>query len=151
VRVARFTDLSPLTLYRLLRLRSAVFVVEQASCYEDIDGLDADPSTWHVWVDGGDGGDGGGEPLAVARVVAEPGGGSRIGRVATGPAARGAGLAGLVMRAALEVAERPVVLDAQAPLVAWYERFGFRVTGPPFDDAGVEHVPMRLDGPGGHR
>lgn len=142
VRVARFADLDAGTLYGLLRLREAVFQLEQRSLYEDLDGRDTEPATWHLWVEGE--GDAGGDPVAVARVVAEPGGGSRIGRVATAPAARGAGLAARVVAAALEVAGRPVVLDAQEPLVAWYERFGFVVTGPAFDDAGVLHVPMRL-------
>lgn len=143
VRLARFEDLDAATLYGLLRLRAAVFVVEQASIFEDLDGRDTEPTTWHLWIDRD--GDGGG-PLAVARVVAEPGGGSRIGRVATHPSARGAGLAARLVDAALALAERPVVLDAQEPLVAWYERFGFRVVGEVFDDAGLPHVPMRLDG-----
>lgn len=138
--MARFAELDGATLYGLLRLRSGVFVVEQASLFEDLDGRDTEPSTWHLWVDG----DAPGHPLAVARVVAEPGGGSRVGRVATAPAARGAGLAARLVAAALEVAARPVVLDAQEGLVAWYGRFGFEVTGPPFDDAGIPHVPMRL-------
>jgi ElaA protein len=139
VRLARFADLAPATLYGLLRLRAAVFVLEQASLFEDLDGRDTEPSTWHLWVE-----DGAGAPVAVARVVAEPGGGSRIGRVATAPAARRAGLAARLVEAALGVADRPVVLDAQETLVGWYERFGFEVTGPPFDDAGIPHVPMRL-------
>jgi ElaA protein len=36
----------------------------------------------------------------------------------------------------------PVVLDAQAPLQPWYESFGFRVSGEPFVEDGIPHVPM---------
>lgn len=149
LRRARGSELDAATLYGLLRLRSAVFVVEQQSIFDDLDGRDLDPATWHLWVDGerdgdGHGGGGGRAAVAVVRVTTEPGGGSRIGRVATAPSHRGAGIAAHLVGAALELAARPVTLDAQEPLVGWYERFGFRVVGTVFDDAGIPHVPMRL-------
>ena len=37
-----FDALLPRTLYALLQLRSAVFVVEQACAFQDLDGADAD-------------------------------------------------------------------------------------------------------------
>ena len=40
--------------------------------------------------------------------------------------------------------DRDVVLDAQTPLAAWYESFGFEVTGAEFLDDGIPHLPMRL-------
>ena len=46
---AALHDLSPQTLYRLLALRSAVFVVEQTCCYLDPDG--ADLTALHVWAE----------------------------------------------------------------------------------------------------
>ena len=39
--------------------------------------------------------------------------------------------------------DRPVVMDAQSALRAWYERFGFEVTGSEFLDDGIPHLPMR--------
>ena len=35
-----FSDLSKNQLYEILRLRSAVFIVEQQGCYQDLDGVD---------------------------------------------------------------------------------------------------------------
>jgi predicted GNAT family N-acyltransferase len=49
------------------------------------------------------------------------------------------------MRRALELADaagHDVVLDAQSPLRDWYERFGFVVSGDPFVEDGIPHLPM---------
>jgi ElaA protein len=46
---------------------------------------------------------------------------------------------------ALELTDRAgddVLLDAQSPLRAWYVRFGFEVSGEPFVEDGIPHVPM---------
>ena len=39
--------------------------------------------------------------------------------------------------------DREVRLDAQTGLTAFYEGYGFEVTGPAFDEDGIMHVPMR--------
>jgi ElaA protein len=63
--------------------------------------------------------------------------------VATARAARGGGLAALLMRRALELAgERTVVLGAQAYLAEWYARFGFVRDGADYLEDGILHVPM---------
>ena len=134
-----FAALSPATLYALLRLRVDVFVVEQACPYPELDGRDTEPSTRHWWTERE------GEIVACLRVLAEPDGTTRIGRVATAPALRRAGLAAQLVAAVLNEARRPVVLDAQAHLRGWYERLGFVVAGEDFVEDGIPHVPMRLD------
>ncbi len=139
VRVAAFTDLDPLTLYRLLELRVAVFVVEQACAYPELDGRDTEPATRHLWVESD------GLPDAYLRILQEPDGTARIGRVATAPERRGAGLATALVRRALELtAPDTVVLSAQSHLAGWYAQLGFVVDGPEFLDDGIPHVPMRL-------
>jgi ElaA protein len=40
-----------------------------------------------------------------------------------------------------------VLLDAQSPLRAWYERFGFEVSGEPFVEDGIPHLPMSRQHP----
>jgi ElaA protein len=136
VRVASFDQLDAATLYALLRLRVDVFVVEQRSPYPDLDGRDLEPSTRHLWI--------GEPPVAYLRLLAEPDGTLRIGRVAVAPAARGTGLAGRLMDAALDlVGDRDCVLDAQTYLVDFYTRYGFAPTGPEFLDDGIPHLPMR--------
>jgi len=133
-----FSELDPETAYRLWRLRADVFVVEQDCVYPDLDGRDLEPGTRHVFAheDGG--------PTAYLRILAEPDGVARIGRVCVAPTHRSAGLAGRLMRAALdEIGDGASVLGAQAHLREWYERFGYVVDGPEYDEDGILHVPMR--------
>jgi ElaA protein len=135
---ASFAELDAATLYALLRLRVDVFVVEQRCPYPELDGRDTEPSTVHLWlVDDG-------APVGYLRLLCEPDGSARIGRVAVARPARGAGLASRLMAAALaRVGDRDCVLDAQTPLVGFYRRLGFSPTGPEFLDDGIPHVPMR--------
>jgi ElaA protein len=135
----RFEQLDSETLYQLLRLRVDVFVVEQHCAYPELDGRDIEPDAMHLWLTDGDDK----APLGYLRVLTEPTGAARIGRVAVAPAARGAGIARRLMTAALtQVGERPCVLDAQANLVEFYRSLGFEVTGPEYLEDGIPHVPM---------
>ena len=136
VRVAAFGDLDTTTLYAILRLRGDVFVVEQKCVYADLDGRDTEPGTRHLWVSRGD------EILAYLRIL-DDGEVRRIGRVVVAPGARGAGLAGRLMDAALaEIGGTASVLEAQAYLVGFYERYGFAVAGDEYVEDGIAHVPM---------
>jgi ElaA protein len=149
LRVAGFGELSAGTLYRLLRLRVDVFVVEQRCPYPELDGRDAEPGTRHLWLAADPTGDEDGAPLAYLRMLDEPDGTARIGRVCVAPAARGAGLAGRLMRAALDLlGTRPSVLDAQTYLTGFYASLGYERAGPEFVEDGIPHVPMtRVPGP----
>lgn len=131
-------ELALTALYEILTLRCAVFVVEQDCPYLDLDGRDLEPSTVHLWLTDG------AEVAAYVRVLAEPDGGSRIGRVVTAPAHRGQHLSARLLEQALVIAARPVVLAAQSHLVGLYARHGFLVDGPEFLEDGIPHTPMRL-------
>lgn len=136
VRTASFQDLEIGTLYAILKLRSDVFVVEQECAYPDLDGRDDEPGTRHLWISRGD------QIRAYLRIL-DDGDAMRIGRVVTAPEARGAGLAGELVDAALTViGNRPSVLDAQAHLVRFYAKFGYQQTGPEYLEDGIPHVPM---------
>ncbi|WP_410812382.1 GNAT family N-acetyltransferase [Micromonospora sp. 067-2] len=140
VRTAPFADLDARTFHDLLKLRIDVFVVEQHCPYPELDGRDVEPGTRHVWVTDGD------APLAYLRILADPDGAARIGRVVVAPTARGDGHAGRLMTTALEVVgDRPSVLEAQSHLVAFYARHGFAVSGPEYVEDGIPHTPMRRD------
>ena len=139
IRSAGGNELDAATLYRILALRSAVFVVEQDCVYLDPDGRDLEPSAVQVWAERD------GEVVATLRVLDEPNGAARIGRVATAPDERGAGLAGQLLRHALTMVDgRPVELHAQSHLARWYETFGFVRDGADYLDDGIPHTPMRL-------
>ncbi len=138
---APVAEIDPRTLYRILWLRVTVFVVEQQAAYPEIDGRDIEAGAELMWAGEGD------VVLATLRVLREAAN-NRIGRVATAPDARGRGIAADLMRAAIEVLDAeapgiPILLDAQAHLSSWYARFGFVVSGPPFAEDGIPHVPMR--------
>lgn len=141
---AAFGDLDAATLYRILRLRAEVFVVEQDCPYLDPDGRDDEPGTRHCWV--ADGADGAGV-AAYLRLLTDgvaDDADRRIGRVVTAPRARGRGHAAALVAHALRLAgPRPVVLDAQSHLVDWYARHGFAVDGAEFVEDGIPHTPMR--------
>ena len=134
---ADFSELDPVTAYRILALREQVFVVEQDCVYADLDGRDVEPTTVHLWVEVE------GAPVSYLRVLDE-GDHARIGRVVTQRTHRGRGLGAALLRAALEViGERRIELHAQAHLRGWYERFGFEVSGEEFLEDGILHLPMQ--------
>lgn len=138
VRSDRLADLAPQTLYAILRLRVDVFVVEQRCPYPELDGRDAEPDAVHWWYEED------GQVLAVLRLLVEPDGARRIGRVACRRAARSRGITAELLGAAVaDAGSDPITLDAQSHLVAWYERFGFVEAGEGFLEDGIPHTPMR--------
>jgi ElaA protein len=132
------TELTAQELHDILTLRVAVFVVEQACAYPEIDGRDLEPATTHRWLSDNQG------IAAYLRTLAEPEGAIRIGRVVTRPDRRGEGLSGRLVQGVL--ADNPgsvTVLAAQSHLTAFYQRFGYGPDGPQFVEDGIPHTPMR--------
>ncbi|MEJ2871844.1 GNAT family N-acetyltransferase [Actinomycetospora sp. OC33-EN08] len=132
---ARLDDMHPRDLYAVLALRVDVFVVEQRCAYPELDGRDLEAEHWWSRADGG-------ELTACLRVLAEPDGTTRIGRVVSAPAFRGTGAGAALFGAALAILPGAVVLGAQVRSQGFYERFGFTVSGPGYDEDGIPHVPM---------
>jgi len=142
VQDAPLAEIDPVTLYRILALRSAVFVVEQDCVYLDLDGRDLEPDARLLWIERD------GAVVTTLRLLLDDQRTARLGRVATARSARGDRLAAQLMTRALELCgERDVVLDAQSYLQQWYARFGFAQDGPEFLEDGIPHVPMRLTRP----
>lgn len=137
----RFANFSAALLYEVLRFRQAIFVVEQASPYPDLDGRDQDAQHLLLRIDGVLAG-----YLRLMPHAGEPR--VAIGRVAVAAARRGQGLARALMTEALIRCARDhrdctVTLSAQAHLAAFYESLGFRRTSDaPYDDYGVPHIDM---------
>jgi ElaA protein len=139
LRTAHFAELTPAELYGILRLRVDVFVVEQACPYPELDGRDTEPTTQHLWSPGEDG-----TVLSTIRLL-HNGEDRAIGRVATALPARGRGLSARLVERGIELCEgRTIDIGAQAYLEGWYSRFGFRRSGPDYDEDGIQHLPMRL-------
>ena len=68
---------------------------------------------------------------------------TRIGRVVTAPEHRGTGVGVALMREVLARIDGPAVLGAQVRVRGFYERLGFVVDGPEYDEDGIPHLPMR--------
>ncbi|MFJ1456950.1 GNAT family N-acetyltransferase [Nocardia wallacei] len=134
-------DLDTATLYKLLQLRVAVFVVEQKCAYPELDGLDLLPETRHLWLDDE------GEIISTLRLLEEHKDGVksfRIGRLCTTPPARGHGYTTRLLQAALaETGSATVRLNAQTYLVDMYTKHGFKPDGEEYIEDGIPHVPMR--------
>jgi ElaA protein len=127
-------------LYPLLTLRSEVFVVEQECPYQDLDGRDLLPTTTHLWWQPAD------EPDGYLRLLRDPDGSHRIGRVCTTKRTRGTGLGALLMKAAMEhIGDEAAVLEAQTYAQRFYSRFGFVAIGEPYFEDRIEHITMRRD------
>lgn len=142
---SRFSELSTADLYAVVRLREAVFVVEQNCPYPDADGRD--PDAWHLL--GWSAHDGGRSLLAYARVFeagvryAE----ASIGRIVTAPEVRGTGLGRILIEEGLRRLDslapgQPVKIAAQQRLEKFYTGFGFTAVSVPYDEDGIRHVDM---------
>ena len=136
-------EMEPVLLYDMLALREAIFVVEQACIYQELDGLDK--SARHLLMIKKQ------AVVAYLRVL-PPGGhetGVRIGRVAVASDWRKRGLARVMMHRAIEQAEvdypsSTIYLNAQTYLQGFYKTLGFRVSGVEFLEDGIPHIPMQM-------
>jgi ElaA protein len=139
-----FDDLSLRELYEILRLRSEVFVVEQACPYLDTDRKDY--VSWHLSLYVGS------ELAAYARLL--PVGVSypieaSIGRVVSSPAYRKTGVGRKLMQEAISQCAilfptAAIRIGAQAYLIRFYESMGFEQTGNDYMEDGIPHTEMLL-------
>lgn len=131
-------DLTATDVYGIWKIRDVVFSVEQQCDEPDVDGLDLLATTTHLWLADTDG------LTSYLRVLTDPDGARRIGRVATRIDLRGQGLSGqLVAEVTRLWGDGVLRLNAQAYLESWYGRFGYARRGPNFMEASIDHVPMQ--------
>lgn len=141
-----FDELAVLELHDLLRLRTDVFVVEQACAYAEIDGRD--PAALHII-----GRNDAGAIIAYARILPPVADDlPHVGRVVVRADHRGQGISAALMEHALEqlimhYGSRRSELAAQAHLEGFYQRFGYVRLGPDYPWDGIPHVDMRRDAP----
>ena len=134
-----FPELTTAELYDLLRIRSAVFVVEQDCAYQDMD-YDDQPAI-HLWLKDGE------RIVALCRVC--PAGTHMdevsIGRVIT--TERGKGYGKRIMLEGIRAAREHfgatrIDIEAQEYAKGFYEQVGFRQTSEPFILDGIPHIRM---------
>ena len=121
-----------------LALREEVFVGEQGvTVAADRDGRD--PEAVHlVAVEDG--------VLGTCRMLVEPGGTARFGRLCVRESARGRGIAAALLAAAEAEARAAgairIGMHAQTDALPLYERAGFTPYGDRFDEEGIDHLGM---------
>ena len=121
-----------------LALREEVFVGEQGVTVDaDRDGRDHE-ALHLVAVDG--------EMLGTCRMLVEPGGSARFGRLCVRASARGRGVAAALLQAAEAEARAAgavrIGMYAQTDALPLYERAGYTPYGERFDEEGIEHLGM---------
>jgi ElaA protein len=138
-----FDTLTVVELYELLKLRSAIFVVEQNCVFLDMD--DKDRDSLHLMAIEKD------IISAYCRIV-PPGviySEASIGRVITNAIARRSGLGKQLMQKAITETkilfpDTPIKIGAQLYLKKFYESFGFQQSGAVYLEDGIEHIIMYL-------
>lgn len=138
LRVRRIVE--PEDLARAFAIREAVFVLEQQVPLEEERDLD-DSRAVHVLALLGE------DAVGTGRLVQKDEGRGKIGRIAVLGRARGSGI-GRALMEALHAEGRilglgEVFLDAQVPVIPFYERLGYVAEGERFLDAGIWHRRMR--------
>ena len=142
-KLKKFDELTSSELYKILKERTLVFVVEQNCPYLEVDGKD--PFSYHLFKEDN------GEIVAYLRVL--PAGVSyqemSIGRVFVKKEYRGQGIAGELLQKGLdfiqhELKETKVKIQAQDYLRNFYSSFGFQPISEIYLEDNIPHVDMIL-------
>ncbi|MEY3323868.1 MAG: hypothetical protein RLZ11_182 [Bacteroidota bacterium] len=138
----QFSELTNFDLYELLKLRSAIFVVEQNCVFPDMD--DKDYSSYHLcgWDN---------DKLVAYTRLLPPGlayENCSIGRVVTAASVRRQGVGRLLMKKSIEACQqlfssRDIEIGAQLYLEQFYGSFQFKREGEVYLEDGIDHIHMR--------
>ena len=140
--IHKFNQFEAIDLYRALKLRQDVFIIEQDCIYEDIDLIDL--VSEHILLYDQE------SLVGYCRIVPE---GEKfdapsIGRVIVSPAYRGLGKGKLLMEKALGLLrERSVpivIIEAQEYLVRFYQSLGFINKSQAYEVDGINHILMEV-------
>ena len=143
--IKNYAALSKDELYHLLQFRISIFMLEQQSIYEDLDGLDQ--QAMHFLGMDGD------KLVAYGRIHIDPENQfAIIRRICVHQDYRDQKLGNALMEKIMAHIDtlpdlRSAELDAQHHLQSFYGKFGFHPEGAPYDDGGVIHIRMVKNGP----
>lgn len=143
-KIKSFEELTKLELYKILRARSTVFILEQNCPYQDVD--EKDFGAIHLFLERNQ------EVVAYCRLMHaglnyEE---CSIGRVMTIPSVRHEGLGIALMKKAIEEIallwpKETIRISAQRYLERFYQSFGFTIVSEPYLEDNIPHVAMTLE------
>ena len=140
-----FEQLSTQDLYKIIKARIDVFVVEQNCPYPDCD--DTDQIALHLWAEAN------GKVMAYCRIFPEgiKYSEASIGRVLTTEKGRGRNLGRQMMKYAVEAIENrlhtsEIRISAQDYLISFYQEFGFSPTDKKYLEDDLPHTEMYREG-----
>ncbi|NDW17872.1 GNAT family N-acetyltransferase [Dysgonomonas sp. 216] len=130
------------SLYKILQLRTEIFVVEQDAIYQDMDDKDQVATHLHGYI--------GGELIAYCRLF-RPGDyfdEASIGRVVVNSKYRRKGYGHILMDKAIELItlsmnENVITISAQLYLKEFYETHGFVKVSEVYQEDGIPHIRMK--------
>lgn len=140
--VKKFDELTNDELYNILKLRISVFVVEQGSVYQDLDGNDKE--AYHVFFTENN------EIMAYLRIVDK---GVLYDEVCIGrviSARRRCGLGTKLLSEGIKVAREKfdaekIIIGAQTYAKPFYESLGFRQISEEYYEDSIPHIKMILE------
>lgn len=141
--VKSYDELSKDELLAILRARVDVFVVEQNCPYPEIDDVDNDELTQHVFLFREQ------QLAAYARCYKKNEQYSAFGRVLVAQQFRGEGLATNLVQMAIDTClehwpDKAIMIGAQCYLTGFYQQFGFENVGDDYLEDGIPHQDMCL-------
>ncbi len=134
-----FSQLSNTLLYKILKLRAEVFIIEQQSLYLDID--EKDEKAIHLICTQND------ELVAYSRIFANDNNALSIGRLVINPSYRKKGIGNQIMRKSMEYiwdkfSNGTIEISAQSYLQKFYQNLGFKTISKEYIWDGVPHIDM---------
>ena len=138
--IKKFDELSLNELYKIMQLRSQVFVVEQNCIYQDLD--DIDKISYHLFIKGNND-----MIKAYLRIFEKDKDIAQIGRVVTDEKERKKGYATKLMEKGIqliknEMKKNKVYLEGQVYCKDLYLKLGFEIISDEFLEDGIPHYKM---------
>jgi len=140
--VKKYDELTKDELYKIIKARIDVFVVEQSCSYPELDGKDI--GAYHIWLSEND------EIIAYLRVLDKGVSfkDASLGRVLA--VKRRCGLGTMIVKEGIRVAKEKfganrLTIEAQTYVKQMYENLGFVQVSDEFLDDGISHIKMTLD------
>lgn len=138
--IKKFDELSLNELYKIMQLRSQVFVVEQNCIYQDLD--DIDKISYHLFIKGNND-----MIKTYLRIFEKDKDTAQIGRVVTEEKERKKGYATKLMEKGIqliknEMKKNKVYLEGQVYCKDLYLKLGFEIISDEFLEDGIPHYKM---------